>query len=57
MVKTQYIISNSGRMLDGFRPQDQFELHRCVGFVALRMPVATFFGDGELSEFVTLLPN
>lgn len=42
-------------MLDGSRPQDQFMLRRCVGFVADAMAVATFFG--KLGEFVTLLPD
>lgn len=48
-------IKDSGRMLDGSRPQDQFMLRRCVGFVADAMAVATFFG--KLGEFVTLLPD
>jgi hypothetical protein len=48
-------IKDSGRMLDRSRPQDQFKLRRCVGFVANAMAVATFFG--ELGESVTLLPD
>jgi hypothetical protein len=27
-------IKDCGRILDGFRPEDQIKLHRCVGFVA-----------------------
>jgi len=46
-------IRDSGRMSDGFRPQDQFKLNRCVGFVAN----ASGYILGELGEFVTLLPN
>jgi hypothetical protein len=37
----------------GFRPQDQFKFHRCVGLVAN----ASDYILGELGEFVFLLPN